>query len=279
MEDYFDRVETQLIQLTEAGAHLRRWPGPRFAAPGRALPGAGRLPAILAVSVSAAVAVGVAAVLLVSARGPAARPVQNRVGLRVISPPRDPGQVVPATYAKACASEAIVCPAAPARIPMALRRAPLHFPALAPGARCPVSTATIVRSSYVTGTALGRGPVLPLIENRGDFARGVVQLGGTDVPGWKALDTVWVSARRYDGPFVIRAQRLDGPGQVRLGVAAPPASPAPLAVPSGPTLNTGAGWRTLPSGLWVRGPGCYAWQVDGLTFSEIIVVRAVLPAR
>ena len=30
------------------------------------------------------------------------------------------------------------------------------------------------------------------------------------------------------------------------------------------------------TGLFVKSPGCYAWQVDGLGFSEIIVVRAVL---
>jgi hypothetical protein len=57
-----------------------------------------------------------------------------------------------------------------------------------------------------------------------------------------------------------------------------PAGPIPAALkrPPGPTLNGAGGWREAPSGLWVRAPGCYAWQVDGLTFSETIVVRAVL---
>ena len=41
-------------------------------------------------------------------------------------------------------------------------------------------------------------------------------------------------------------------------------------------MNGTGGWREAPGGLWVQAPGCYAWQVDGLTFSETIVVRAVL---
>jgi len=51
---------------------------------------------------------------------------------------------------------------------------------------------------------------------------------------------------------------------------------APLAVPSGPTISDSDGWRTYPGGTWVMSPGCYAWQVDGLTFSEEIVIKAVL---
>jgi hypothetical protein len=33
------------------------------------------------------------------------------------------------------------------------------------------------------------------------------------------------------------------------------------------------GWREFPYFTFVRSPGCYAWQVDGLSFSEVIVVR------
>ncbi len=51
---------------------------------------------------------------------------------------------------------------------------------------------------------------------------------------------------------------------------------APLVVPPGPTLNSFFGYGTVPGGLFVKTPGCYAWQVDGLGFSEIIVAHAVL---
>ena len=42
-----------------------------------------------------------------------------------------------------------------------------------------------------------------------------------------------------------------------------------------PRHEHGQGWREAPGGLWVTTPGCYAWQVDGLTFSEVIMVQAV----
>ena len=51
---------------------------------------------------------------------------------------------------------------------------------------------------------------------------------------------------------------------------------APIAVPAGSELSTFNGWRTVPGGTWVKAPGCYAWQVDGLTFREEIVIKAIL---
>jgi hypothetical protein len=34
------------------------------------------------------------------------------------------------------------------------------------------------------------------------------------------------------------------------------------------------GWRDRPSAILVRGAGCYAFQVDGRTFSRVIVFAA-----
>jgi hypothetical protein len=34
------------------------------------------------------------------------------------------------------------------------------------------------------------------------------------------------------------------------------------------------GFRTTPGSTWVTSAGCYAWQVDGRNFSEVIVVDA-----
>jgi hypothetical protein len=90
--------------------------------------------------------------------------------------------------------------------------------------------------------------------------------------GWLTLKTLWFSTPTYTGPFVIRVARLDGEGQVGLGAAR---IEAPLVVPPGPTLNGSDGYRTSPGSLWVKAPGCYGWQVDGLTFSETVVVQTV----
>ncbi|HEY3036520.1 MAG TPA: hypothetical protein VGJ54_17915 [Streptosporangiaceae bacterium] len=155
-------------------------------------------------------------------------------------------------------------------IPAALNR-PLHFPAVRPGQRCPASPGKPVKASGFSGIALGTGPVRVIA---GSTRRGIAQLiNPTNSPPWLALKTLWFSVPAYQGPFIIRAERLGRPGPVALGEGP---TVAPLVVPPGPTMNGTGGWREAPGGLWVRAPGCYAWQVDGLTFSETIVVRAVL---
>jgi len=112
-----------------------------------------------------------------------------------------------------------------------------------------------------------------LIAGAGDLRHGVaVLINPTSAPPWLGLKTLWFSVPAYQGPFVIRAERLGRPGPVALGEG--PAV-APLVVPPGPTVNGGQGWREAQGGLWVKTPGCYAWQVDGLTFSEVIIVQAV----
>ncbi len=203
-----------------------------------------------------------------AAPGPGAHPagasgVLKREGLALAS-----------TYRQACAaaaSEENACTDVPAGpIPAALRH-PLHFPVLRAGQRCPASRGTLFNGPGLGGMALGTGPVRVLA---GSNRRGIAELiNPSSSPPWLALKTLWFSVPAYQGPFVVRAKRLGRPGPVT--VADPPLM-APLVVPPGPTLNTFSGYRTVPDGLFVKVPGCYAWQVDGLGFSEIIVVRAVL---
>lgn len=183
------------------------------------------------------------------------------------------GLALPSTYRQACAAEAQLAfgclhvPAGP--IPAALEHR-LHFPVLRPGHRCPASRGTRFNTSQFGGVALGTGPVRVLA---GSTRRGIADLiNPTSAPPWLALKTLWFSLPAYQGPFIIRATRLGRPGPVALGEG--PAM-VPLVIPPGPTLNSFFGYRTVPGGLWVKSPGCYAWQVDGLGFSEIIVVRAV----
>jgi hypothetical protein len=183
------------------------------------------------------------------------------------------GLALPSTYRQACAAaepQAFGCTDVPAGpIPAALKH-PLHFPVLRAGQRCPASHGTPFNNSYFGGIALGTGPVRVIAGNR----RGIADLiNPSSSPPWLALKTLWFSMPAYKGPFVIRVKRLDRPGPATL--EDPPVM-APLVVPPGPTLNTAFGYRTVPGGLFVKTPGCYAWQVDGLRFSEIIVVRAVL---
>ncbi len=156
--------------------------------------------------------------------------------------------------------------------PASLLAQPLHFPSLAPGASCPASPGTTFHT-FFNGIALGSGPVRVLVGNRGDLLRGRVDVGTTQIPGWSALQTLWFSMPGYDGPFVVRAKNLNGTSPIEVQYGSSPGS-GPLVVPAGPTLNTQDGYRTVPGGTWVTSPGCYAWQVDGRNFSEIIVVDA-----
>jgi hypothetical protein len=109
------------------------------------------------------------------------------------------------------------------------------------------------------------------INNAGDLRHGKAHLASTDFPGWLALKTHFVSVPAYQGPFLVRAKNLDHSGPIALG--ATPTQAARLFMPAGPAANGLAGWREFPKSTFVKAPGCYGWQVDGLTFSEMIIVR------
>jgi hypothetical protein len=183
------------------------------------------------------------------------------------------GLVIPATYQQACAYADGTCmPGDTGPIPTALKR-PLHWPHIGPSGRCPASRGHRTTTPFVTGVLLGRGLVEPLITNPVTQG-GTATLGTTEYPHWRALKVIWMSPPSYQGPFVVRGTRLDRRGI--LGFGGSP-QPGPLVAPPGPTINSYSGYRTWPDAAWVRHPGCYAWQVDGLAFSETIVVRLVLP--
>jgi len=151
-------------------------------------------------------------------------------------------------------------------------------PTLGPGGRCPASTGTDVHTKFFTGPSLGGGPVRVLLADTGDVVRGNVGLFPSGAPRWYALQTLWYALPSYRAPFVVRAAKVGarGPIEVRPGADGTSPGVGPLVVPVGPTLNTFDGYRTLPGSTWVHSAGCYAWQIDGATFSEVIVVDATM---
>src|SRR5262249_7056716 len=120
-------------------------------------------------------------------------------------------------------------------------------PALPCLARHPVPHLAIWRrrAGHRAGAG-GRGP-RPAWYRRPDESHQRAAVAGAE-------DAV-VQPARLPGPFVIRATRLGRPGPVALGEG--PAM-VPLVIPAGPTLNSFFGYRTVPGGLWVKSPGCYA---------------------
>jgi hypothetical protein len=126
--------------------------------------------------------------------------------------------------------------------------------------------------------ALGSGPVRVDIDNVGDLRHGKVNMapGGPGVPpGWYGIKTHFFSFPGYQGPFLVRAKRLDRSAPIRLGAS--PVQAAPLVVRPGAAPNGSNGWREFPYFTFVKAPGCYGWQIDGRTFSETIVARVLAP--
>jgi hypothetical protein len=87
---------------------------------------------------------------------------------------------------------------------------------------------------------------------------------------WLALKTHFFSYPRYHGPVLVRARPLGVHQEIRIG--ATPSEAAPLVMPAG------TGWREQPYFTFVKTPGCYGWQIDGSTFSYVVVVRILDPA-
>jgi hypothetical protein len=157
---------------------------------------------------------------------------------------------------------------------------PLHLPHVAPGGTCPVSGVDhripFVRR-FGVGPGIGRGPAYPI-----GLAAGVLQLSPAtnfDSTAWAGQKVLWFVLPSYRGPVLIRGARIDGPGRVRFDRGDVP----PLSIrvglhptsgyPSNPVPPPGTRFRASYTRL--RGPGCYAYQVDGTTFSRVVVFRAV----
>jgi hypothetical protein len=167
-------------------------------------------------------------------------------------------------------------------VPAALRRL-IHLPHLAAGVRCPVSAPG--RKVYRNeGAALGPGPVYAL--SLGPFARAAVMpfvlpspalFGGS---AWGGQILKWVGAPSYHGPVLIRGRKLTGRDGFGFGAGKVPLAEmdVPPGRPGGVGLNPG-GWRLWPGYARLRSPGCYGLQVDGITFSEVIIFRACLSSN
>lgn len=181
----------------------------------------------------------------------------------------DPALRVPATISCA-AGQLSQCSQA---VPPYLRDRPVRLPHLKAGSRCPTSTGVPLVLPNASGTGIGRTPVWVIVPQAGDLAHGTVVLAASDVTGWLGIKTNWTVSPGYRGWVLVRAERLDGPGPVAiLGEA----GIGPLLMPPGTGPNDAGGWREQPSGTYVKNAGCYGFQVDGATFSEQIVIEAVL---
>jgi hypothetical protein len=148
-------------------------------------------------------------------------------------------------------------------------RRELHLPRLFPSDECP-RTPGGYRAPKVAIT-LGDGPAYPVLgmsepppredgvaSLRDDIRRG----------GWYWHKTLWAVDKRYRGSLLIRGARIDRPGPMRFGIDH--GALRELELPAEQQVR----WRYGISSTLLRGPGCYAFQVDGTSFSDVIVFAA-----
>lgn len=178
-----------------------------------------------------------------------------------------------------------------------LRNRPLNQPALGADGSCPATAFHDVHAVVTSGKG---GP------NFG-FGPGPAYLSGTTelYPG--AFDNeIWMIDASYRGPVLIRGHQVKGAGAVSFeppttfagmnfsGAGAPPPGPAvatvtsagqvmtfyaELDIPAAESSFPQTSWRLFFARTHIDKPGCYAFQLDGLSFSTVIVFHVADAAR
>jgi hypothetical protein len=155
-------------------------------------------------------------------------------------------------------------------------RRPLHLPHVAAGAACPISRVDTrvpwARINIFGGSGIGAGPVYPGLGG----SSGLISATRDDqYPPWFGEKVFWYVLPSYRGPALIRGRRVDGRGTVRFAGARRAAAELRI----GPYDSVGwqgqpSGSRGIASGVLVLASGCYAFQIDGTTFSRVVVFNA-----
>jgi hypothetical protein len=162
----------------------------------------------------------------------------------------------------------------------ALRR-PLHLPLVTPASPCPVSKidrrAPSQRVRIFGGAGIGTGPVYPGLGATSGLLNAVkdTQYGGP----WQGQKVFWYIAPSYRGRVLIRGRRLDGPGWLGFNGTRVPKDE--LRIEPYTTVSWSgqpAHARGIPSSVRALSSGCYGAQIDGETFSKVVIFTIDLTA-
>jgi len=163
----------------------------------------------------------------------------------------------------------------------ALHARRLHYPTLASGAPCPISPAHTFSPAF--GLGLGSGAVHPFgftPDSQPAAYASPHQTSSGVVPGLTELG--WAVAPTYGGAVLVHGAQLDGShpvafkgGYVQRGYQGDWAE-APqlteLRLIGYP--NEGRAWTLYGSYIRLGAPGCYAFQLDGADFTDILIFQA-----
>jgi len=176
-----------------------------------------------------------------------------------------------------------VTPTSGANLWQILQQRPLHLPAPRPGSPCPTTHGHRVIPEL--GFLLGNGPVYADFSGSGPNGNelGILQYadaqsfagGGSH---WGGQKVIFFINPTYQGPVLIRGRQLDGPGMIRFNGSNDPPNVSDQALLTELRLMGDMGGAPWPSGgsyTRLQTPGCYAYQVDGLTFSYSIIFKAI----
>lgn len=144
---------------------------------------------------------------------------------------------------------------------------------MAPGAPCPVSRVdgSVNFRSFGVGRGVGPGPAYPVGLNVADGTLAVAPARNFGSRDWMGQKVLWFVHPLYAGPVLIRGRQIDGPSRVRFDRGSVPL--LELRIRSGMRGPNGA--RAQPSYTRLRVLGCFGYQIDGTSFSRVIVFRAV----
>jgi hypothetical protein len=189
-------------------------------------------------------------------------------------------RTAPVIAACAVAAIALVESLGASPTPWAKLHRPLKLAPIVPGAACPISRVDRrvdwQRVNIYGGSGIGHGPVYPGLGSSGGrlTATRDVRYGGA----WSAGKVFWYVRPTYRGRVLIRGRRLDGPQ--RLGfdgrrVPAPELHIEPYDTVSWEGQPPGS--RGIASDVRLRASGCYGVQIDGTTFSRVVIFTVVGP--
>jgi hypothetical protein len=235
-----------------------------------AIPGwrTSRLRKTLALAIVVAVAVGVVVTQAGGSHNHAAV-VHTVVPTKSLShlDPRVPRR---ATYADA-GCESATCLSG--GVPPGLRRSWAPVPVTGQG--CPSAAQRVVLPGF--GPAGGQGPVYPVMDKLPAEPHLKItvpppadgRFGGSKFAGRTIF---WLVSPDYWGPVLIRGHQLDGGTPVLFSfVNGPLLTDVQLPPVSGYAPHE---WREISIYTRLAAPGCYAWQVDGTTFTYSVPFQA-----